>query len=126
MCPGGQVVPTSIDPTELCVNGMRYEQLSYISQTLHVLVLVVMSFDGSRQSCKLQRCKQAVDRLVVPVMLEQLCIHIAASAERCTLLILYKLLVYCLLVFVHIGCILSCVGAASVSPREAVRGLTVL
>jgi len=26
MCPGGQVVPTSMDPSELCVNGMSFSQ----------------------------------------------------------------------------------------------------
>ena len=26
MCPGGQIVPTSVDPTELCVNGMSFSQ----------------------------------------------------------------------------------------------------
>mmetsp|Transcript_37112 Transcript_37112/g.50231 ORF Transcript_37112/g.50231 Transcript_37112/m.50231 type:complete len:108 (-) Transcript_37112:1311-1634(-) len=26
MCPGGQIVPTTIDPEELCVNGMSFSR----------------------------------------------------------------------------------------------------
>ena len=33
MCPGGQIVPTSIDPEEVCVNGMSFSKRRSVEST---------------------------------------------------------------------------------------------
>lgn len=49
MCPGGQIVPTSTDPNELCVNGMSFSKRN--SEWANSGLVSAVAFDDAFQFC---------------------------------------------------------------------------
>jgi uncharacterized FAD-dependent dehydrogenase len=49
MCPGGQIVPTSTDPNELCVNGMSFSKRN--SEWANSGLVSAISFDDAFSFC---------------------------------------------------------------------------
>lgn len=84
MCPGGQVVPTSVDGAELCVNGMSFSRRNS-RWANSALVVGVSAADWApfevRRSSRAARSVPACGRaLLVPALACIACMRVAAVA----------------------------------------------
>ena len=59
MCPGGQIVPTSTDPNELCVNGMSFSKRN--SEWANSGLVSAVAFDDAFQFCAEKRTADSTD-----------------------------------------------------------------
>lgn len=76
MCPGGQIVPTSVDPKYLCINGMSFSRRnSQWANSALVVTVNARDFDGShalagldfQESIEMEAAKRGGGELRAPV-----------------------------------------------------------